>query len=90
MASFTGPTSDMDCGVSVREGTKAWYAYYENPQTGASLRGSCTVTFTRLTGYIAGGGATTYRFQGRLEARLVALESSGATGTVDVVSNFTL
>ncbi|WP_164008617.1 hypothetical protein [Pyxidicoccus trucidator] len=90
VGTFTGPTSEVDCGVTVRDGAKAWFAYYENPQTGASLRGSCTLTFTHIELYGGGGGATTYRFKGTLQAHLLALETTGATGTVDVVTNFEL
>ncbi len=86
---FTGPSEEVDCGVSVRDGSKTWYAYYENPQTGASLRGTCTLTFTQMETYGGGGGVTTYRFQGTLRAHLLALETTGASGTVDVESHFT-
>lgn len=88
VGSFTGPSSDVDCGVFVRDGTKAWYAYYEDPRSGVSLRGSCTMNLTQVEEYNKGGSVVTYRFQGTMTAHLVALETSGATGTVDVSMTF--
>lgn len=87
---FVGPTSEVDCAVTVRDGGKAWYPYYEDPRAGVSLRGSCTLTFTQVEVYVDSGTVVSYRFQGTMQAHLLPLESSGATGTVDVVMNFTL
>ncbi|MFP2930750.1 hypothetical protein ACLESO_37245 [Pyxidicoccus sp. 3LG] len=85
---FTGPSTTVDCGVSVRDGAKAWYAYLEDSRSGVSLIGSCTLTFTQAEVYAAVGNTTSYRFQGTLQAHLLAMESTGATGTVDVQVNF--
>ncbi|QSQ20437.1 hypothetical protein JY651_35050 [Pyxidicoccus parkwayensis] len=85
---FDGPSTEMDCGVSVRQGSKAWYAYYEDPRSGASLRGSCKMTLTQVEEYGNSGSVVSYRFQGTLQAHLVGLESSGATGTVDLATTF--
>ncbi|MCY1017092.1 hypothetical protein [Pyxidicoccus sp. MSG2] len=87
---FVGPTSEVDCAVTVRDGGKAWYPYYEDPAAGVHLRGSCTLTFTQVEDYIDSGTVVSYRFKGTMQVHLLPLESSGATGTVDVVVNFTL
>jgi hypothetical protein len=44
---------------------------------------------TQVEPYGGGGGVTTYRFQGTLRAHLLALESTGARGEVDVETHFT-
>jgi hypothetical protein len=87
---LVGPSNTVDCAVTVRDGAKAWYPYYEDPRAGVSLRGSCKVTFTQLASYVDSGTVVSYRFQGTMTAHLLPLESTGATGTVDVVMNFAL
>lgn len=87
---FVGPSDTMDCAVTVRDGAKAWYPYYEDARAGVSLRGSCKLTFTQVEDYIDSGSVVSHRFKGTMTVHLLPLESTGATGTVDVVMNFSL
>ena len=87
-ASFTGPSEAFTCGVSVREGAKAWYSEYSSPRTDEFLTGSCTLTFSELDVDASTGSTTTYRYRGTLRAELKALERTGASGTVTLESSF--
>jgi hypothetical protein len=86
---LSGPGSALTCGVSVREGAKAWFSEYSSPRTDEFLTGSCTLTFTEVRVDASAGNTTTYRYRGTLRAHLLALERTGASGTVDVESSFT-
>lgn len=88
VAALSGPGSSLNCGVSVREGAKAWYSEYSSPRTDEFLTGSCTLTFTELRVDASAGNTTTYRYRGTLRAHLLALERTGSSGTVDVESSF--
>ncbi len=89
VSALSGPSEAFNCGVSVREGTKAWYSEYSSPRTDEFLTGSCTLTFTELREDATAGNTTTYRYRGTLRAHLLALERTGSSGTVDVESSFT-
>ena len=89
VTALAGPSELLTCGVSVREGAKAWYSEYSSPRTDEFLTGSCTLTFTELREDASAGGTTTYRYRGTLRAHLLALERTGSRGTVDVESSFT-
>ena len=89
LTSLSGPSETFNCGVSVREGAKAWYSEYSSPRTDEFLTGSCTLTFSELREDATAGNTTTYRYRGTLRAHLLALERTGSRGTVDVESSFT-
>jgi hypothetical protein len=89
VAALSGPGGALNCGVSVREGAKAWFSEYSSPRTDEFLTGSCTLTFTELRVDASAGNTTTYRYRGTLRAHLLALERTGSSGTVDVESSFT-
>lgn len=87
-SSYVGPSETVTCGVSVRQGARAWFSEYENASTGESLRGSCTLSFSRVEPSASAGGTATYRYTGSLTAQLHALTRTGSSGTVEVQATF--
>ena len=86
---YGGPSGTFTCGVSVRQGARAWFTEYSSPGTLDSISGNCGLSFSRVEVSESAGGTTTYRDTGSLIATLHALTRTGASGTVEVRGTFT-
>ncbi|MFY2557413.1 hypothetical protein ACN469_07300 [Corallococcus terminator] len=88
VGTYTGPTREVRCGGLVREGSKDWSPYDLDEVTGKVLEGRCTLTLTKVEVLGTTPNYTTYRFRGTVRAHLLPLESTDATGTVDLEADF--
>jgi|GEM_PF-3672746 len=88
VGSYTGRSEQVRCSGLVREGSKDWSPYDWDEVTGEVLEGSCTLTLTQVELVSETPYVKTYRFQGNVRAHLLPLESTGATGTVDLEADF--